>query len=104
MARIRTIKPEFWTSEQVVECSPTAPRMRSAKMPRVFSSSVRVFSGITANVSCSAPAGGGAAQAVPNEPSAKSVLSRVSPSGLLRPRHSAAVRVVNWLPPPSDGL
>ena len=24
MARIRTIKPEFWTSEQVVECSPTA--------------------------------------------------------------------------------
>lgn len=24
MSRIRTIKPEFWTSEQVVECSPTA--------------------------------------------------------------------------------
>ena len=24
MARIRSIKPEFWTSEQVVECSPTA--------------------------------------------------------------------------------
>ena len=24
MARIRTIKPEFWTSEQVVECSPSA--------------------------------------------------------------------------------
>lgn len=24
MARIRTIKPEFWTSEQVVECSPTS--------------------------------------------------------------------------------
>ena len=24
MARIRTIKPEFWTSTQVVECSPTA--------------------------------------------------------------------------------
>lgn len=24
MARIRTIKPEFWTSEQVVECSPMA--------------------------------------------------------------------------------
>ena len=24
MARIRTIKPEFWTSEQVAECSPTA--------------------------------------------------------------------------------
>lgn len=24
MARIRTVKPEFWTSEQVVECSPTA--------------------------------------------------------------------------------
>ncbi|NDD52851.1 hypothetical protein EBZ39_03055 [bacterium] len=24
MARIRTIKPEFWTSEQVVDCSPTA--------------------------------------------------------------------------------
>jgi hypothetical protein len=24
MARIRTIKPEFWTNEQVVECSPTA--------------------------------------------------------------------------------
>jgi len=24
MARIRTIKPEFWTSESVVECSPTA--------------------------------------------------------------------------------
>src|SRR5690242_10345437 len=24
MARIRTIKPEFWCSEQVVECSPTA--------------------------------------------------------------------------------
>ena len=24
MARIRTIKPEFWTSEQVMECSPTA--------------------------------------------------------------------------------
>lgn len=24
MARIRTIKPEFWTSEQVVECSPNA--------------------------------------------------------------------------------
>ena len=23
MPRIRTIKPEFWTSEQVVECSPT---------------------------------------------------------------------------------
>ncbi|MBC3874258.1 hypothetical protein [Undibacterium flavidum] len=23
MARIRTIKPEFWTSEQVAECSPT---------------------------------------------------------------------------------
>lgn len=27
MARIRTIKPEFWTSEQVVECSPTARLM-----------------------------------------------------------------------------
>jgi len=24
MARIRTIKPEFWTSEQLAECSPTA--------------------------------------------------------------------------------
>jgi uncharacterized phage protein (TIGR02220 family) len=24
MARIRTIKPEFWTSEQIVDCSPTA--------------------------------------------------------------------------------
>jgi hypothetical protein len=24
MARIRTVKPEFWTSEQVVACSPTA--------------------------------------------------------------------------------
>lgn len=24
MARIRTIKPEFWTSEQIVECSPMA--------------------------------------------------------------------------------
>lgn len=24
MARIRTIKPEFWTSAQIVECSPTA--------------------------------------------------------------------------------
>lgn len=24
MARIRTIKPEFWTSEQIMECSPTA--------------------------------------------------------------------------------
>jgi uncharacterized phage protein (TIGR02220 family) len=24
MARIRTIKPEFWTSEQIVECSPVA--------------------------------------------------------------------------------
>ncbi|MEN6422031.1 MAG: hypothetical protein ABFD76_08785 [Smithella sp.] len=24
MSRIRTIKPEFWTDEQVVECSPTA--------------------------------------------------------------------------------
>lgn len=24
MARIRTIKPEFWTSEQIVECSPNA--------------------------------------------------------------------------------
>lgn len=24
MARIRTIKPDFWTSEQIVECSPTA--------------------------------------------------------------------------------
>jgi len=24
MSRIRTIKPDFWTSEQVVECSPTA--------------------------------------------------------------------------------
>lgn len=24
MSRIRTVKPEFWTSEQVVECSPTA--------------------------------------------------------------------------------
>ena len=24
MARIRTIKPEFWTSEQIVECSPIA--------------------------------------------------------------------------------
>ena len=24
MSRIRTIKPEFWTNEQVVECSPTA--------------------------------------------------------------------------------
>lgn len=22
MARIRTVKPEFWTSEQIVECSP----------------------------------------------------------------------------------
>lgn len=27
MARIRTIKPEFWTSEQVVECSPNARLM-----------------------------------------------------------------------------
>ncbi|MFA7253793.1 MAG: hypothetical protein WC107_04515 [Patescibacteria group bacterium] len=27
MARIRTIKPEFWTSEQVVECSPIARLM-----------------------------------------------------------------------------
>jgi len=27
MARIRTIKPEFWTSEKVVECSPTARLM-----------------------------------------------------------------------------
>lgn len=27
MARIRTIKPEFWTSEQVVECSPMARLM-----------------------------------------------------------------------------
>ncbi len=24
MARIRTIKPEFWTSEQVMECAPLA--------------------------------------------------------------------------------
>src|SRR5437660_11482463 len=24
MARIRSIKPEFWSSEQIVECSPTA--------------------------------------------------------------------------------
>lgn len=24
MARIRTVKPEFWTSEQVMDCSPTA--------------------------------------------------------------------------------
>ena len=24
MSRIRTVKPEFWTSEQVVELSPTA--------------------------------------------------------------------------------
>ena len=24
MSRIRTVKPEFWTSEQIVECSPTA--------------------------------------------------------------------------------
>ncbi len=24
MARIRTIKPEFWTSEQIMECSPNA--------------------------------------------------------------------------------
>ena len=24
MARIRTIQPEFWTSEQIVECSPVA--------------------------------------------------------------------------------
>lgn len=24
MARIRTIKPEFWTSEQIADCSPTA--------------------------------------------------------------------------------
>lgn len=24
MARIRTVKPEFWTSEQIVECSPIA--------------------------------------------------------------------------------
>jgi hypothetical protein len=24
MARIRTIKPEFWTSEQIAECSPNA--------------------------------------------------------------------------------
>lgn len=24
MARIRTVKPEYWTSEQVMECSPTA--------------------------------------------------------------------------------
>lgn len=24
MARIRTVKPEFWTSEQIAECSPTA--------------------------------------------------------------------------------
>ncbi len=24
MSRIRTIKPEFWTSEQVMECSPLA--------------------------------------------------------------------------------
>ncbi len=24
MARIRTIKPEFWTSEQIMECSPMA--------------------------------------------------------------------------------
>lgn len=24
MSRIRTIKPEFWSSEQIVECSPTA--------------------------------------------------------------------------------
>ena len=27
MSRIRTVKPEFWTSEQVVECSPTARLM-----------------------------------------------------------------------------
>ena len=27
MARIRTVKPEFWTSEQVVECSPIARLM-----------------------------------------------------------------------------
>lgn len=27
MARYRTIKPEFWTSEQVMECSPTARLM-----------------------------------------------------------------------------
>lgn len=27
MARIRTIKPEFWTSEQIVECSPIARLM-----------------------------------------------------------------------------
>lgn len=27
MARIRTIKPDFWTSEQVMECSPTARLM-----------------------------------------------------------------------------
>lgn len=27
MARIRSIKPEFWTSEQVVDCSPTARLM-----------------------------------------------------------------------------
>jgi hypothetical protein len=27
MARIRSIKPEFWTSEQVMECSPTARLM-----------------------------------------------------------------------------
>lgn len=27
MARIRTIKPEFWTSEQIVECSPNARLM-----------------------------------------------------------------------------
>ena len=24
MARIRTVKPEFWTSEQIVECDPVA--------------------------------------------------------------------------------
>ena len=24
MARIRSVKPEYWTSEQVMECSPTA--------------------------------------------------------------------------------
>ena len=24
MARIRTVKPEFWTSSQIVECSPIA--------------------------------------------------------------------------------
>ncbi len=27
MARIRTVKPEFWTSEQVADCSPTARLM-----------------------------------------------------------------------------